>query len=172
MSAARVAVCSFTLLACGDAAAPAGFSDAGTIDAHDAAAFDVVAVPDVKEEEAGKSCIDTQGNGIRYFGAYTKNTQTNYDFDTWAGFHQDFLTSFASCDTWSNASSSDWGFDIMNQQPAGENIQEIVCLTTSEDPSLQHVAAGTYDSYFQKAGQLFLEHGYRSFFRFCRNLAG
>ncbi|HEX8791582.1 MAG TPA: glycosyl hydrolase [Polyangiaceae bacterium] len=114
----------------------------------------------VTNASAPTGCVDAQGNGIRYFGAYTKNTQTNYDFDTWAGFHQDFLTSFMSCDTWADAASSDWGFDIMSQQPAGENIQEIVCLTTTEDTSLQHVAAGMYDSYFQQMGQLFIKHGY------------
>ena len=132
--------------------------------AHDAGTADVATLAPDAGDSASKSCIDAQGNGVRYFGAYTKNTQTNYDFDAWSGFHQDFLTSFASCDTWSNASSSDWGFDIMGQQPPGENIQEIVCLTTTEDPSLQHVAAGTYDSYFQKAGQLFIEHGYPNAF--------
>lgn len=105
-------------------------------------------------------CVDAQGNGIRYFGAYTKNTQTNYDFDAWAGFHQDFLTSFMTCDTWANGASSDWGFDIMSLQPPGENIQEIVCLTTSEDPSLQHVGAGMYDAYIQGMGNLFIKHGY------------
>jgi len=106
------------------------------------------------------SCVDGDGNGIRYFGAYTKNTQTNYDFDAWAGFHQDFLTSFINCDTWANAAASDWGFDIMQQQPPGENIQQIACLTTQEDPSLQHVASGMYDEQIRNIGRLFLKHNY------------
>ena len=133
--------------------APAG----GTFTHHASATL----VLDVKN---AASCLDTQGNGIRHFGAYTKNTQTNYDFDAWAGFHQDFLTSFMTCDTWAHAASSDWGFDIMSLQPPGENIQEIVCLTTTEDPSLKNVASGMYDSYFQQMGNLFLEHGYPNAF--------
>ena len=44
MSAARIAVCSLSLLACSDAPAPSGPFDAATIDAHDAVAIDVVAV--------------------------------------------------------------------------------------------------------------------------------
>lgn len=107
-----------------------------------------------------QSCVDANGNGIRYFGAYTKNTQTNYDFDAWAGFHQDFLTSFINCDTWANAAASDWGFDIMSQQPPGENIEEIVCISTDEDPSLADTASGMYDTYIQQVGQLFIKHGY------------
>ena len=119
------------------------------------------------------SCLDAQGNGIRHFGAYTKNTQTNYDFDEWAGFHQNFLTSFINCDTWANAAASDWGFDLMSQQPAGENIQEIVCLSTTEDPSLQHVAAGTYDSSIQAIGNLFIKHGYpKAFIRVGHEFEG
>jgi hypothetical protein len=114
--------------------------------------------------DGGQGCVDAKGNGIRYFGAYTKNTQTNYDFDKWSGFHQDFLTSFINCDTWGNAAASDWGFDIMGLQPPGENIQEIVCLSTTEDPSLQHVGAGMYDAYIQQIGQLFLKHGYPNAF--------
>ncbi|MDB4935769.1 MAG: hypothetical protein JWP87_2741 [Labilithrix sp.] len=106
------------------------------------------------------SCVDANGNGIRYFGAYTKNTQTNYDFDSWSGFHQDFLTSFINCDTWANAAASDWGFEIMKSQPPGENIQQVVCLSTEEDPSLQHVASGMYDAQIENVGKLFLKHDY------------
>jgi len=108
----------------------------------------------------GSSCIDANGNGIRYFGVYTKNTQTNYDFERWAGFRQDFLTSFINCDTWENAARSDWGFDIMKLQPPGENIQQVVCLSTDEDPSLQHVGSGMYDAQIEEVGKLFLKHNY------------
>jgi beta-mannanase len=114
--------------------------------------------------DGGQSCVDANGNGIRYFGAYTKNTQTNYDFDKWSGFHQDFLTSFINCDTWANMAASDWGFQIMSLQPPGENIQEIVCLSTTEDPVLQHVGAGMYDSYIQQIGALFLKYNYPNAF--------
>jgi beta-mannanase len=132
-------------------------SPAGTAYTNHASA----ALPlEVTNAGASSSCIDSSGHGIRYFGAYTKNTQTNYDVDTWAGFHQDFLTSFINCDTWANAAASDWGFDLMQQQPAGENIQEIVCLSTQEDPSLAHVASGMYDENIKQIAQLFLKHDY------------